>query len=1468
MNKLLRLNLLGSPQILVGDQPLTGFATNKAQALLFYLAVTANTGAAQPTSHSREALAALLWGEMTDVKAKQNLRAVLPDLRRLVGDYLRIERQTIAFDLTDPCLLDVAVIRRDLTPKPSLVDMAVRETAVNLYRNEFLSGFHVQNAPAFEAWVIEQREQLHILVVNALFALVNEHMQRPDFEPALAANRRLLLLEPWSEPAHRQQMLLLAKSGQRSAALTQFEACQKILAAEFGVGPLAETIALFEQIQTGEVGGEHDPQQQKVAAVKSIAKDEQPLQPKTQGLSGNHSVLVNGHDLPYRIKLFGRQPELARLQKWISGDGCRLVGIVGIGGQGKSTLAAAFVRALAEKQQAVEDVHPADLVKADFRFQHIIWRSLLNAPPLAEVMQEWFYTLSGQTVTNLPDSLDQQFSQLLDFLRRQRTLLILDNLESILQADGHSGTYRPGYEAYGQLIRQMAKGNHRSCLLLTGRERPQGLARLEEETPAVRVLSLAGLPADAGRQMLQARGLVGDSDSLGTFVQQYSGNPLALKLAAETVQEIFAGSVDRFLRADALVFDDIRDVLDQQFARLMPLERELLIWLAVVREPAPFVLLRDLLAQPPAAPRYVLEAVRSLQRRSLLEQHETGFGLQNVVLEYMTDLLVENVVRELVDDGETESHFVKSTPDRSIAKSYFNCFALILAQTKAYVRDSQRRLLLKPVAEQLVAQLGVRGAEKRLQTVLARLRMTPAAPGYTAANLLHLLLELGIDLRGYDFSRLYLRQLYLRGVSLPQTDFSHAQLIDSVFTEPFGLVYSVAVSPDGRFMAAGTGEGGIYIWRTADQQLAHVWQGHQQAVDSLAFEQRISENGESHLLLASAGNDGRIGVLSLAKHDKECWRLSLTHPQQGRLIFVSVDGRLVTGVDTDGRVFIWDIANHQKPRVVHQFASAPTRFGLVAYIKYRQIIVIGQRKGIAQLHNANTGELLFSFEAEEMNTILSLAVSQDGQMLAVGGNEGHIGLWRVADDGVQQIGQQHVKMTSSAVDALAFSQDGKTLASTHGVGDNMVRLWSIDEQKGLQLSHTLPGHNLTIWAATFGLLPTTAESNNGAATQQLLITGSSDQTVRVWDVATGQPLYTQRGQPRALSAFDIHPLAKQFPPSSDCSDVLNQWLLAAAGYDELVHLWEGQGAHAAGKDRILYGSKQALYAIAISPNGRFLASAGHSQIVYLWEIATGKLLQSFRGHTNSIYTVGFHPDGNLLASGSTDCTVCLWHINQQAVEGTYSDQPVAVIQAHPQIFYSAEFSADGRFLATVGSDLSLRLWDMTQPHYPELDSLQKIVDEPGEQDIVSVAFSPDGSLVAGGGSRVIHLWAIQDNEAICILRQHTLSILSLAFSPDGQLLVSGGHDAIVCVWEIASGALLHVLHEHEDTVYKVDFTPDGAFVLSCGLDGAIKFWDVQTGECVNTLRVEEPYAGMNITGIRGVSKAQISALQALGAIEA
>ncbi|NTV65002.1 MAG: hypothetical protein HGA65_15945, partial [Oscillochloris sp.] len=374
------------------------------------------------------------------------------------------------------------------------------------------------------------------------------------------------------------------------------------------------------------------------------------------------------------------------LAQWMRTDRCRLVCILGIGGMGKTSLATVMA------QQCQDD------------FSHLIWCSLRNAPHLDDLLGQWIAFLSNQQQTDLPDTTAERIALLMDYLRRQRCLLVLDNLETILRGKETAGLYREGYEGYGDLIRRIGEQAHQSLLLLTSREVPDGYERFDGNI--ARTFALSGVSRSEGQVILHDKELAGSEAEWGDLIARYSGNPLALKLTSEFIREAYGGEIADFLREGEAILGEVRSVLDQQFGRLSAFEQEIMYWLAIEREPVTTDDLRATLLEPPSR-RTLVEAIVNLRRRSLIERGEAGLTLQNVVMEYVTERLIEQVSNEIVSGS---IHLL-------------NTHALMKAQAKEYVRNSQVRLILGEVLEQLEQQLGSKASvTARLTVILAQLR--------------------------------------------------------------------------------------------------------------------------------------------------------------------------------------------------------------------------------------------------------------------------------------------------------------------------------------------------------------------------------------------------------------------------------------------------------------------------------------------------------------------------------------------------------------------------------------------------------------------------------------------------------------------------------------------------------------------------------------------------------------------------
>ena len=314
---------------------------------------------------------------------------------------------------------------------------------------------------------------------------------------------------------------------------------------------------------------------------------------------------------------YGRTGELGNLEQWIVRERCRLVAIWGMGGIGKTALAARMAQQTKDK------------------FEYIVWRSLRHAPPLNELVANLIQFLANRQETDWPATVAGRVSRLMDYLRTHRCLVVLDEWQSVLRPGQPAGHYLDGYEEYGELLTQVGESSHQSCLLLASWEKPKEIAVLESPTLPVRSFPLNGL-GEAAKEILREKGL-SEQERWEELIRAYRGNPLALKMVAATIQDVFAGSVSEFLKK-SLYLGDFEYLLYQHFKRLSELEKEILAMLAS-RQPLSICQLREEMQLEGSTE--LLKALESLVRRSLIEKVKESSGtlytVQPVVVKYVSN---------------------------------------------------------------------------------------------------------------------------------------------------------------------------------------------------------------------------------------------------------------------------------------------------------------------------------------------------------------------------------------------------------------------------------------------------------------------------------------------------------------------------------------------------------------------------------------------------------------------------------------------------------------------------------------------------------------------------------------------------------------------------------------------------------------------------------------------------------------
>ncbi len=1136
-----------------------------------------------------------------------------------------------------------------------------------------------------------------------------------------------------------------------------------------------------------------------------LAGDESPLVPFIDGSSGTSDDIS---------VFYGREAELSQLYRWLTIERCRLVTILGMGGMGKTTIALKLSQQLRTNEQIL-----------DRKFSRIVWRSLLNAPLLEELLPELIRNLSDSSVASaaskaplmtnsvrydpIPSTVAAQIELLLAICQQDRYAIVLDNCESIFQGGAQVGQYRAGYANYGELFSTLGRMNHQSCLLLTSREKPTEVSQLEGINAKVRTFTLPGLDATAGQQIFADRGCLPiDTAEWAEIDRYYGGNPLAFQLIAAAVKEVADGDVSEifpYLRSDRFSFADIHVLLEQQWNRLTPAEHQVMYWLAIAREPMSIADLdaalhpawnrqnRDL----PSLGSSLLSVLQFLRRRSMLvalaghlERGQRQWTLQPMVMEYVTSKFVDLICAEI----ETQDPFLLDTQP------------ILQATAKEYIRQAQLRTIVFPAIERLRTSIGnPHQIGGHLDRILQGWRRTNSLhPGYLAGNILNFLVRLKFDLTDLDCSELVIQQAYLVSSDLKRVNFTNSHLLDCAFTQTFSTVLAIAYSPDGNTLAASISSGEIRLWRTSDGQCSLICVGHTNWVRSIKF----SPDGQ---YLASSSDDRTIKIWDL--QDGTCVQ-TLGEGIHSLGISFSPDGRFLASGSDRHPIYYWDL---QTGTCIREFVGHQGWSMDVKFHPQGQQLLSGSGDGSVRLWDVATGKCERIWQGHE-NWVTTVDYSADGETIVSGSLDGTLRLWDTTSDRCLLVIDGHGDEIWSAV----FSPDGKRLVSA-GVG-GLLRVWRTSDGHCLQ---RLEGHTKRLWSVAF--------HPNG----ENIASGGEDRQIRVWQIEEGKCWQVLNGYSNWFKSI-------AWSPDSNS--------LVTASRDAGIRVWD---LHAPDCLHQLTGHTKSTLAVAYDLQGKTFASGGDDRTIRIWDARTLVCVQILRGHTDAVCTLVYSPDGRYLVSGGNDRTIRIWDLEQ--------GRCAYVRNGHTDRISSLAYHPNGSLLetaiASASEDTTVRIWNLQQTA-----PVRTFTQHTNRS--LAVAFDPRGTILASGGmDSLILLWHVHTGELCHTLTGHEGWILSLAYSPDGHWLISGASDYTIKIWSMETGLCVDTLTGHQSWVWSVSVSYCGQFIASASEDETIRIWDLSQHHLISTRRASRPYEGMKIDRVQGLTSAQIDSLKTLGAID-
>ncbi len=559
-----------------------------------------------------------------------------------------------------------------------------------------------------------------------------------------------------------------------------------------------------------------------------------------------------------------------------------------------------------------------------------------------------------------------------------------------------------------------------------------------------------------------------------------------------------------------------------------------------------------------------------------------------------------------------------------------------------------------------------------------------------------------------------------------------------------GIIWEVAISPDGQLIASASADGKVKLWRMDGTLHREFKQSHPRLA--------VTFTPDHHLVVGEA--DGTITIYSLDNGDT---KVISGHDAAVVGVAVSPDNRWIASASEDGTVKLWDRNGKLLKTLVHQAAARSVTFSPDS-----KTLASASDDGLVRLWNLE-GTLLKTLRGHTAE-VRAVAFSPDGKLLASASWDETIRLWKADGTPIRTI-----EGTNTLIYDVQFSPDGKTLASSSW--DKTIKIWTLD---GALLS-TLAGHSALVRSIRFNAKDNTIVSAGADRTvriwaldrpllaalkdhrarvysvvfspdDQLIASAGADNQVRLWD-RKGRPQGVLRGHQSVIWSVDFSPDGQT---------------IASGSSDHTIKLWSRNGQ----LKRTLEGHAGPIYAVTFSPDGKLIASASADQTVRLWR-SDGTLIRTLRNFDNGLLNVRFSPDGKQLATASWDNTVRLW---------TLEGEPIRTLSGHQGWVYGVSFSHDGTEILTASYDNTAKLWTKDG---------HLITTLRGHEDgVVAAHFSADDNLIATAShDGTVKLWRRQGT-LITTLRGHADRVSDVSFSRDGHLLATASEDKTVLIWKM------------------------------------------------------------------------------------